>query len=346
MSPTTKQEPTRLKTRNAGKKYLLIPAWILVLAIVALGIVKSGNPANLIDPSGFLFVLVGGIALVMISFPVGEIRSALLDAVASPGNEADLGNSAHFWEAAGRSFLIVGVVRSILHLLMFLRSLPTLKTILPQMITMELARYLLTGLYGILLAVICFVPCWKLIGRKQDRPAPTAERKPIPIERSGRRFGAVIGYALFFSLLIWAFPHSTGILIAITPAVLVVLGGTIAIMLFMRRPNSGLTLSTAFAVMGLIGSLLGIIQMNFGLTEAFKGIGQMMGALAFFVASCLTALLGVLLLGAPLEDRVVRTEQVTAPSAFSRAAWYAFPLLILISLAPMIFRLLWPLLGF
>jgi len=79
-----------MSSMSAPKKYLLIPVWILIVAIVALGVVQSGKPTNLIDPSGFLFVLVGGIALVMIGFPVPEILRALRDAVGSSGDEADI----------------------------------------------------------------------------------------------------------------------------------------------------------------------------------------------------------------------------------------------------------------
>jgi flagellar motor component MotA len=143
-----------MSAANAGKKYLLIPAWILILAMVALGVVQSGKPTNLVEPSGFLFVLVGGIALLMISFPGNEILRALRDAFRSQGNETDIRASAHFWEAAGRSFLIVGVLRSILHLVMFLFSLRTHETGSIVWIIKELAQYLLAALYGILLAVI------------------------------------------------------------------------------------------------------------------------------------------------------------------------------------------------
>jgi hypothetical protein len=132
-------------------------------------------------------------------------------------------------------------------------------------------------------------------------------------------------------------------LIAIKPAVFVVLGGVIAMTLFMR--GSGPTLSTSFAAMGLIGSLLGIIQMLFGMTEGMEGIPHVAGALAFFLASCLTAILGIALVGAPVEDRAIRTGRIPSPSAFSRAAWYVFPLLALVTLIPLVFQLIQPLIA-
>ncbi len=315
-----------------------------MLAIVALGVVQSGKPANLIDPAGFLFVLAGGIALIMISFPGAEIRRALRDAVASAGNEADIRSSAHFWEAAGRGFWIMGVLRSILNFVLFFYSLRTRPIGPPPVINQELAGYLLVTLYGILLAVICLIPCWKLIGKLPSPPlASTTEQEQTSIDLPGWRFGAVLGYVLFLSLWVWAFPFSIELMKAIAPAVMLVLGGTIAMMLFMR--GSGPTLSTAFAAMGLIGSLLGIIQILFGMTAGTEGIPQVAMALAFFIASCITALLGMILAGAPLEDYAIRTGRVPGPSAFSRAAWYVFPLLVLISLFPTVFELFKPLIG-
>jgi len=330
--------------KSIGTKYLLIPAWILILAIVVLGVVQSGKPADLVDPSAFLFVLAGGMALVMISFPGVEIRRALRDAVASPGYEEDIRGSSHFWEAAGRGFWIMGVLRSILSFVMFFYSLRTQPVGPPQVINQELAEYLLVALYGILLAVICLIPCWKLTGKLQSHPLiPATEQGSISIRFPGWRFSTVAGYVLFLSLWVWAFPFSVELMKAIAPAALLVLGGTIAMMLFMH--GSGPMLSAAFAAMGLIGSLLGIIQMLFGMTQDTEGIPQVAMALAFFISSCITALLGMILVGAPLEDYAIRTGRVAGPSAFSRAAWYVFPLLVLISLFPTVFELFKPVIG-
>ncbi len=338
-----------MSTVSCGKKYLLIPAWILVLAIVALGVIQSGNPANLVDPSGLLFVLVGGIALLMISFPGTEIRRALRDAAGAPGDEADIRKSALFWEAAGRGFWILGVLRSMVHLVMFFGSMATQETAPLQLFIKALAQYLLATLYGMLLAAICFIPYWKLMGKLQSGPLVTAaEQRPASIGRPGWRFGVAVGYVLFLALFVLCFlklPMLAGLLTALKPAVLVVLGGTIALMLFMRGANSAPMPSTAFAAMGLIGSLIGTIQMLFGMSEGMQGIGHAAGAFAFLLSSCLTALLGMVLVGAPLEDRAIRTGRVAAPSAFSRVAWYVFPLLALIFLVPMIFQLIAPLPG-
>jgi flagellar motor component MotA len=319
---------------SARKKYSLIPGWILTLAIVALGVIQSGNPAHLVDSPGFLFVLLGGIALVMISFPGAEIRRALRDAAGAPANEVDIRASAFFWEAAGRGFWIVGVLRSILHLLIFFRSIGTVEYGTWQLIIKELSQSLVTALYGLVLAVICFIPCWMLTGKLRSLPlTPTGAQGPISDGHTGLRFGIVSGYVLFFSFLAPWFPRL--VWPGFKPAFLVVVGGTIALMLIIRGANSGPTLSTALAAMGIIGFLIGAIQLQ----------GHVAGAFAFLLSSGLTSLLGMVLVGGPLEDRAIRTGRVATPSAFSRVAWYVFPLQALIFLVPICFVLIIPGLG-
>jgi flagellar motor component MotA len=303
-----------------------------------LGVVQLGRPATFVDPSGFLFVLVGGMALVMISFPGAEIGRAFRDAAAAPGNEADIRSSAHFWEAAGRGFWILGVLCSILNLKIGFVALATDPGGM-QMITNKTAQSLLVGLYGILLAVICFIPSWKLMGKLQNQPmALAAEQGPLPIGRSGWRLGAVLGYVLFILVLVsFLVPNVLKLALpdmlwmGYRPGMLVVLGGTIALMLFMGGAGSRPMLSTAFAAMGLIGSLMGCIQMLHSMTiSGPSGIASLAGALAFVLSSCFTALLGIAVAGAPVEDRAIRTGRVSAPSVLSRVAWYVFPLLALI----------------
>jgi hypothetical protein len=78
---------------------------------------------------------------------------------------------------------------------------------------------------------------------------------------------------------------------------------------------------------------MGFIQMLHGMTDPGpQGIGRVAGALAFILLSCFTTLLGMALIGAPLEDRAFRIGRIGAPSVFSRVSWYVFPLLSLIFL--------------
>jgi hypothetical protein len=340
-----------MSSTNSSKRYWLIPVRILILLIMAVGVLKSGTPAGYFDPYGFLFVLVGSVALVMISFPGAEIWCALRHTAGGSGSDAEIRNSTHFWEAAGRSFFLLGGLRSVLSIIICFIGMKNEETAGIQVITGHLARALLALFYGGLLGVICFVPCWKLMGRLQGRlSAPNADRNetPISIGRPGWRFGTVVGYVLFLAALV-----STSLTLqnlslsellpVITPSLLVVLGGTLALLLFMGGDNTRLTPSAAFAGMGFIGSLMGFIQMLYGMTDSSpQGIAHVAGAVAFILFSCISGLLGMALVGAPLEDRAIRMGKVEAPSAFSRVSWYVFPLLSLIFFVLVVIMIITP----
>lgn len=341
-----------MSSTNSGKRFLLIAGKILILLIVAIGVLQSGTPAGYIDPYGFLFVLVGGVALLMISFPGAEIRRSFRYAVAGSGSDAEIRNSAYFWEAAGRGFWILGGLSSVLGIIIGFVSMRTMEFAGISAIIPILIRSLLSIFYGSLLAVICFIPSWKLLGILQGRPsALNRERNETPksIGRPFWRFGTVLGYVLFLAALV----STSRVLLnpaelwpVCKPALFVVLGGTLALMLFMGGNNKRVTPSAAFAGMGLIGSLMGFIQMLIGMTDPSpQGIGHVAGALAFVLFSCSITLLGMALVGAPLEDRAISKGRVDAPSAFSRVSWYVFPLLSLIFLVLVFNMIILPLPG-
>lgn len=327
-----------MPSTNSKERYFLVGK-ILFLAIFVAVFVRSyfmTSRANFVDPYGFIFILAGGVALALISFPGAEILRAFRHAVGSYGNDAEIRSSVHFWEAAGRGFWILGVLRSVLNLIIGFAALAMEQNGL-QLIMNKMAQSLLAIFYGILLAVICFIPCWKLKARLQGRPGtPNSERSDIPPESFRLRFGAVIGYLLFLSVLIpTIFNFSVPAFMwwpSYRPSLLIVLGGAIALMLFMGKTNSGPTVSTALAGMGFIGVLIGCIQMMFGIASisgpaGIAGVAEVAGALMLILSSCLTALLAMVLLGAPLEDHAIRTGSIAAPSGFSRVSWYVFPLL-------------------
>jgi hypothetical protein len=286
----------------------------------------------------------------MISFPGTEIGRALRHAAGSPGSDVEIRNSIHFWEAAGRGFWILGGLSSVLSIVIGFVGMRTVQVASISAVIPILIRPLLSTFYGSLLAVICFVPCWKLLGILQSRPSapnPARNETPISIGRPGWRFGTVLGYVLFLSALV----STSHMLLNLSelwpvyrPSLLVVLGGTLALILFMGGNNTRLTPSAAFAGMGFIGSLMGFIQMLIGMTDPGpRGIGHVAGALAFILFSCFTALLGMALIGAPLEDRAIRIGRVDAPSAFSRVSWYVFPLLSLLFLVLVFINIIMPL---
>jgi flagellar motor component MotA len=339
-----------MSSTNSGRKYLSIAGKILLLLIVAIGALQSGPPASYYDPYGVFFVLVGGVALMMISFPGAEIWRAFHHAAGGSGSGAELRNSAHFWEAAGRGFWILGGLRSVLSLIIGFVGMRTVEFASMAALIPILIRPLLSTFYGGLLAVICFVPCWKLMGKLQGRlSARSAEHNDTlaPLGHMGWRFGSVFGYVLFLSILIatsYALSNLSELWTIFRSPLLVVLGGTLLLILFMNGTNTKLTASAAFAGMGLIGSLMGFIQMLHGMTDSSpRGIAVVAGAIAFVLFSCLTAYLGMALIGAPMEDRAIRLGQIGAPSAFSRVSWYVFPLLSLIFLVLVFNMIIMPL---
>ena len=324
-----------MSSTNSRKTYLQVGR-ILFLVIFAAIFIRSyfmTSRANFVDPYGFIFVLAGGVALTLISFPGNEILRALRHAMGDSGSDAEIRRSVHFWEAAGRGFWILGVLRSVLNLIIGFTALAIEQNGL-QLIMNKMAQSLLAIFYGILLALICLIPCWKLKARLQGRPGtPNLERSEKPSESFGLRFGTVVGYVLFFAVLIpTVFNRSVPAYMwwpSYRPSLLIVLGGTIALMLFMGKTNSGPTVSTALAGMGFIGVLMGCIQMMFGIAS-FSGpasIAEVAGALMLILSSCLTALLAMVLLGVPLEDHAIRMGSPVAPSGYSRFSWYVFPLL-------------------
>jgi hypothetical protein len=340
-----------MSSANTSRKYLLIAGRILLLLIVLIGALQSGSPASYYDPYGVLFVLVGGAALMMISFPGVEIGRALRHAAGGSGSDADIKSSAHFWEAAARSFWILGGLRGVMSMVSGFNAMATEEAAGMATITPMLIRSLLPTFYGSLLAVICFVPCWKLLGNLSCLASTTDTEGRDTLassEHTSRGFATIIGYIIFLVVLVSTFQLPNFSLLTMWSVyrspLLVVLGGTLALILFVDGNKTKLTSSAAFAGMGLIGSLMGFIQMLHGLTIGGpKGIGHVAGALVFVLSSCFTALLGMVLIGAPLEDRAIRMGRAGAPSAFSRVSWYVFPLLSLVFLVLVFTMIILPL---
>jgi MFS family permease len=81
---------------------------------------------------------------------------------------------------------------------------------------------------------------------------------------------------------------------------------------------------------GLIGLLMGFIQALLGL--AHGRIQEIGAAISFVISVTLYALLGLVAVAGPLEDRDVMEGRRERPAGLSRLAWTAFPLLAFIFL--------------
>lgn len=188
------------------------------------------------------------------------------------------------------------------------------------------------------------------MGKLQDRPSlPNAEsgEPPVSIMRTGRILGIVLGYALFLMVLVsipfgLSFPRLWSVMpdIVHSPSLLFVLGSALVLMLLSGEANSGRTTSAFFAALGLIGCLMGCIQVLFGIASFSRSgnpvaVGDVANGISFILCACFAALAGILLVGAPLADHAIRTGRIAAPSASTRLSWYGFPFLTLL-LMPLI----------
>ena len=80
-----------------------------------------------------------------------------------------------------------------------------------------------------------------------------------------------------------------------------------------------------FAMTGLVALLMGLIQAMFGF--AHVNLQEISAALAFIIAASSFALLGLVAVSAPLEDREIMTGRRERPGPLSRLFWVIFPLL-------------------
>lgn len=322
---------------GSKKKPILLMGRILSLVLLAVAALLSGRSAAHLDPYGLLFIIVGGAAGALMTFTGGEIRAAFAHAGGALGSADEVRRSALFWEAAARNFWMLGVLRSILS---FVISLGSLSGGLAAL-TSGLADSLLAALYGMILAVVCYVPYWKLEGQHHPpRPPDSAVTPALPARGEIRnwQFSHIVGYALFVAILVSTLlrPPVTEIGAAVRwivywPSLLLVFGGALALLLFLGEAAHESTISPGFAVTGMIGSLMGFVQALLGISAG--SIENISSALTFILSSCFAALLGMFLLGAPLEDRAAKASGETARTPLSRVAWYVFPLLALIFLA-------------
>lgn len=328
-----------MSTEKNGKKPYLVFIRILVVAALAAAFVLSGKFSGFMNARGLFFVLAGSVTLALASFSFPEIGAAFRHAAGVPGEPEAVRISMAFWEAAARNAWMTGVMGTILN---FIVALCTISGGIADVAT-RMATSFLATVYGMVLAVICAVPAWKLGEVLRLEPAGNVAEtipKPAPVVAKSIRFENVLGYLLFLVAVAWTtFKPVLGMAylnfspfdwVIYWPSLLVVVGGTIALVLFVGSAAAGRVLTPAFAITGLVGSLLGFIQALLGI--AGKVISTVSAGITFVIASCFMAMLGMMLVGAPWEDRLVKTRRMDKPSALSRAAVYVFPLLALIFL--------------
>ncbi len=317
--------------RGRGRAFM---RWLVAAAFI-FAVVVSGLFSGLTNKAGLFYLVFGSVAVAFMGFSRREIGAAFRHAAGSAGPPEDLKRAAYFWEAAARNAWILGVLGSALN---FTVVLGGDSGGIADASSRMIQSFVVT-LYGLVLAVVCLVPAMKLAGqtempRLQEKPSAAGLSGPGPVvpmifERvtGYTLFAAVLGLTVFF--LTKGQPPGGPIPLATVilhgPAILVVVGGAIALALFMGAGAGARALTLGFAMTGLVALFMGLIQAMFGF--AHTNIQEISAALAFIIAACFFALLGLVAVAAPLEDREVMAGRRDRPGPLSRMFWVVFPLL-------------------
>jgi uncharacterized membrane protein len=326
-----KIEHPAAKGRAVGRAVL---RWLVAAAFV-FAVVLSGSFSGLMHKAGLFYLAAGCVAVALMGFSLREIDAAFRHAAGRPGTREDLKRAAHFWEAAARNAWILGALGSALN---FIGVLGGGSGGIAATGSRMIQSFIVT-LYGSVLAVVCLVPAMKLADLAERAPsgggaAGPAPARPVPVER-------VMGYVLFATVLavtvlsfLTGSPQDGPLPLAKVmlhgPAILVVLGGAVALFLFMGAGTGARGLTLGFAVTGLVALLAGLIQAMLGF--AHTSIQEIATAVAFIISASSFALLGLGAVAAPLEDREVMEGRRGGPGPLSRMFWVVFPLLTFVFL--------------
>ena len=328
-----------MSSNTNEKRPYLIPGRILILAFLVVSVILTGRFSDFMYGYGLVFVLLGGAAMSLMSFSLPEIGDAFKHAAGVQAVGEKIRTSSLFWESASRNVWLLGGLGSIINFVIAVSDSRGGVSVIATRMAMSFT----TVVYGMILGVICFVPAWKLKEKLQSQTFPEAQealRKSGKKSKTDFRVENIIGYILFIAVVSWAilgpffsmttlrFPPWKWVIY--WPSLLVVLGGTTALVLFLGNSAAGRAFTSGFAVTGLIGSLMGFIQVMLSFVQ--RSIQEVAASLTFIISSCFIAMLGMMLVGGPLEDRMVKARKTEKHSTLSRVAWYVFPLFTLIFL--------------
>ena len=328
---------TEIKKSEARRRAFL--RWLVAAAFIV-AVIASGLFSGLMNKAGLFYLVFGSVAAAFMGFSRHEIGTAFRHAAGLAGPIESLKRAAYFWEAAARNAWILGVLGSVLN---FTVVLGGDSGGIADSSNRMIQSFIVT-LYGLVLAVVCLAPAMKLAGKVEkaqtleiapaaggSRPGPV---RPVLFERVTGTilFAGVLGLAVFFPTR--GQPQSGPIplvkVILHRPAILVVIGGAIALALFMGAGAGARAWTLGFAMTGLVALLLGLIQAFFGFVHT--SLQEISAALAFIIAASSFALVGLVAVAAPLEDREVMEGRRERPGPLSRMFWVVFPLLAFIFL--------------
>lgn len=324
--------------RNSAKGRTAL-RWVFAAAFV-FAVVASGLFAGLFNRAGLLYLAFGSVAAAFMGFTRQEIGAAFRHAAGRGGGSGELARSAYFWQAAARNAWILGALGSALNFALVLGG----ESGGIADVSHRMIQSFVVTLYGLVLAVILLVPAMKVAGLAEKAGVPGAASSAGDVGPAGSRFLSVervasyVGFAAV--LVLTALPRLQGAapdvplppakVLLHWPAILAVLGGGIALALFMGAGAGARAWTNGFATMGLVALLTGLIQSLFGFVHA--SVQEIAAAIAFIIAASTFSLLGLVAVASPLEDREVMEGRREGAGPISRMFWVLLPLLTFIFL--------------
>lgn len=270
----------------------------------------------------FGLLLLGALALALVSFPAREAAAALRHAFVRPLSGAARRRAVCFWDAMARSFLLLGAS---------LAAAGFVTTLSHDQPFPSIGQRMAATIYGpVVQALALAVLCVLAASRRADAAAADETHDGVSAAPRGW-LGAGVGYALIAVLLAAAvlqpadrpgFRLVDWLLHA--PAWLTVAGGALAAVLYRGGRRDGDAVTIGLGSAGTVCALLGLLHALHGF--AGSSIMDVAGGLVFSFSACIATLVGLGALGLPREDRAV----AEASSAPARLVWYGFPLVTLI----------------
>jgi hypothetical protein len=276
-------------------------------------------------PAQVGLLLLGALALGLVSFPPRDAGVALGHAFVRPLSGQARRRAACFWEAMARSLLVVGA---------FLAALGLVSTISQQEPSSTLTQLIVAHSFGpFALAMALALACVLAASRGsaielRDSTDADADHQEQPPRSRLHPVQAVVGYLVLAGLLAAAAaqlgerPGFRPVDWLFRPAAWLTTAGVALAMALYRRESDPAAAETI--ALGSAGALCALA----GLIHALRGFGAssvptVAAGLVFALSSCAAALVGLGVYGLPREDRRL-LETMAAPC---RLVWYGVPLL-------------------
>lgn len=321
-------------------KSLITLIKIIVAAALIIAAVIAGKSQGMLDVPRLVYVLLGMVAMTLMGFTRSDITAAFKHGAGRPGGEKELRISMHFWEAAARNAWMLGVLGTIIS---FIFALSQASEGIGD-IAARMASAFITSIYGMILGAVFLIPAFKSMA--QLSALPPSEKSDVPASSDnysapGLKSENIIGYILFALVLGWIIlyplldktmggPLNPAQVFIYWPSLLIVAGGAIAMVLFIGETGAGRPISLCLALTGIIGSLIGLVQVLISFSgRSIKGVAA---AVTFVISCSFISLVGMMLIGIPMEDRAVKYLDRKKPLTITRLAWFLVPLTALIFL--------------